>query len=288
MNARTHQQRSHEAGATQRVAGGIAAPAWGSLPARAVSTHARTDAPVDYELVFTRRASSSREYSYHGRRAKPAAPAPRWGVDVIAHDLRAPLSHISLGAAMMLEDDLDESRVRQVVDLIQHAVQRMSRLIQDLSDTTAVDNGGLAVQPRLVDLTSMLREVAATAELLASNRFVLEFPTGTVAAVVDPDRLLQVFFNLMTNALKFADKGPIVVTAELLEQEIRFAVSDTGPGIPAHQLPRIFEPYWCSGRAGGTGIGLAIARTIVEAHGGRIWAESAPGAGTRFYFTVPR
>jgi signal transduction histidine kinase len=109
--------------------------------------------------------------------------------------------------------------------------------------------------------------------------------------VCDRERVLQVFDNVVGNAIKFSSPGdPVRLAVESSPNECTFTVRDVGPGIPAQQLPLLFDRFWTSPRVtggSGTGLGLAIARGIVEAHGGRIWVESAPGEGTCFFFTLP-
>jgi two-component system phosphate regulon sensor histidine kinase PhoR len=115
---------------------------------------------------------------------------------------------------------------------------------------------------------------------------------GSLQALMDEQQIARVIGNLLHNAVKFTPEGGIIsVSAEVVEDDIRLCVSDTGPGVPRDERARIFERFYKHDRArskGGTGLGLAIARHIVEGHGGRIWVEGAPGEGARFYFTLPK
>jgi hypothetical protein len=224
------------------------------------------------------------------REVADALSTREWVLDILAHDLRAPLNHICLGAAVIQEGH-DQQQVTRYAGVIQRSAFRMGRLIQDLLDVSAAKAGTLSLELRPQSLGPVLDEVQCTLELLAPGNFHVEVPELPVAPV-DRDRLLQVFFNLVANALKFSpEDAPIHVGTEVREDEILFSVSDQGSGIPADQLEVIFEPYWCSRESagkGGSGLGLAIARLIVEGHGGRIWADSTPGEGSTFSFTIAR
>ena len=213
---------------------------------------------------------------------------------VVAHDLRNPLNTIVMGASTMLEL-LPESPplLRNHAQIVRRAADRMNRLIQDLLDVRRIESGRLAVDPRsvtvalLVDETlEMLRPLAAAASLSLVTDLAPELPRVRA----DSGRILQVFSNLVGNAIKFTPVGGrITIGAMRLDDEVRFEIADTGPGIPAEQLPHVFGQFWqgLRGDRRGIGLGLAIAKGIVEAHGGRIWVESQIGEGSRFYFTLP-
>jgi len=213
---------------------------------------------------------------------------------VVAHDLRNPLNTIVMGASTMLEL-LPESLplLRNHAQIVRRAADRMNRLIQDLLDVRRIESGRLAIDPRpvtvalLVDETlEMLRPLAASASLELCTDLAPELPRVRA----DSGRILQVFSNLVGNAIKFTPPGGrITIGATCLEDEVRFDIADTGPGIPAEQLPHVFGQFWqgLRGDRRGIGLGLAIAKGIVEAHGGRIWVESQVGEGSRFYFTLP-
>jgi signal transduction histidine kinase len=117
-----------------------------------------------------------------------------------------------------------------------------------------------------------------------------ELPTDLYAVFVDRHRILQVFANLIGNAIKFTPSGgTITVRAEQFEEDIQFSVEDTGPGIPKEEIPHLFDRFWQARKTArlGTGLGLFIVKGIVEGHGGRIWVESELGVGSRFHFTLP-
>ena len=179
------------------------------------------------------------------------------------------------------------------LERIIRATERMERLIRDLLDVARIEADRLAIVRRPIDAAAIVREAVEGASRRAESRqqtLRASLPDRPVAVSADSDRLLQVLANLIDNASKFApEKGDIEVAVRLDGSAVRFSVSDTGPGIPAASLDDLFEPFWRGGDRSieGAGLGLAIARGIVEAHGGRIWAESEPGAGSTFQFTLP-
>jgi signal transduction histidine kinase len=169
----------------------------------------------------------------------------------------------------------------------------MNRLIGDLLDVSRIESGRLVVDPHPQSVEPLLAEAAEMLTPLAATRgltFRAPVEAELPRVLADTSRVLQVISNLGGNAIKFTPPGGMVLlTAEHAGSEVRFAVTDTGPGIPEEQLPHIFSRFW---QAHGTdrrgiGLGLSIAQGIVEAHGGRIWVTSRLGEGTRFFFTIP-
>lgn len=215
---------------------------------------------------------------------------------MVSHDLRNLLSGIAMNATLLSEEasESDEGR-RTVVGMkrIQRYVARMNRLIGDLVDVVSIDAGKLSVQPAHGDAAALLAEAvdvflrAASENGISLESGVIEHP---LLADFDHDRMLQVFANLITNALKFTPReGKITVRGERTGDELRFSISDTGAGVPADMLNAIFERFWQVGKNDkrGLGLGLYISRCIIDAHGGRIWAESKLEVGSTFYFTIP-
>jgi signal transduction histidine kinase len=169
----------------------------------------------------------------------------------------------------------------------------MEHMIHDLLDLGSIQAGHLSVAPRTHDAVVLVREAIDTLGPLAASRSLrldARVPDVPVWVSCDRDRIQQLFSNLVGNAIKFTPPGgAITIDAVGRDGGAELAVVDTGPGIRADQLGRIFERYWQAGetRRDGIGLGLAIAKGIVEAHGGRIWAESPPGAGCSIRFTLP-
>jgi signal transduction histidine kinase len=168
----------------------------------------------------------------------------------------------------------------------------MSRLVDDLLDLTALDAGKpLSMKLGSHDLRELAREILAELEASAQARNIslhVEISDGLLV-VCDPERIQQVLANLVGNAIKFNREGRSVdVVGRLTYEEVVVSVQDQGAGIPAEEIPRIFDRYWKgdSTRKDGVGLGLSIARGIVDAHGGRIWVDSAQGRGSTFSFAL--
>ena len=211
---------------------------------------------------------------------------------VVAHDLRNPVHTISMAAALVTDLPLNEADRTKQLAIIQRSAKGMDRLINDLLDVSKIEAGTLSVAPRPISASGVVQETQDAFAALAKERritFTCEAePMPDIAA--DHDRLLQVLSNLVGNAFKFTPPGGRVsLFAAAVENHVRFSVEDTGPGIAAADLPRIFDRFWQKQRAtrSGAGLGLAIAKAIVTAHRGEIWAESSEGVGSTFHFTVP-
>ena len=215
---------------------------------------------------------------------------------IVSHDLRNPLTGLLMRCSLLLETLPDNDfgkQVRPDVEAMARSAHRMERMLRDLMDFASIQAGYLAVERRPQRLSDLLREVMESVFSLSGGRAV-EVDTKEVDAearvLCDRERFLQIFSNLLGNAIKFtAPDGAIRIEARRSNGEIRFAVKDSGPGISADELPRIFQKYWQRPHGGRTGVGLGlhIAKTLVDAHGGRIWVESELGAGSTFFFTIP-
>jgi signal transduction histidine kinase len=215
---------------------------------------------------------------------------------MVSHDLRTLLGGIALSAALQLRharDDEGGGHTVKAAQKIQRYTARMNRLIGDLIDVTSIEAGQLSVDLEQRDAKALFRETVEAFQPTASAKGItldVELTNGAVLANFDHDRILQVLANLVSNAIKFTgDGGRISVRIVPAGSEVLFSVSDTGSGIPSDQLEAIFERFWqvMAHDRRGLGLGLFITRCIVEAHGGRVWAESDLGKGSRFFFTLP-
>ncbi|HLT29883.1 MAG TPA: ATP-binding protein [Myxococcaceae bacterium] len=220
---------------------------------------------------------------------------------IVSHDLRNPLSAIALGARRieMLEstrgDEAADPKVHAAASRIRRAATRMERLLNDLVDLERIKSRRLHLEPHPIAAGELVKEtVELLAPLAAERKITLSMEsklTRSVQVRGDAERLMQVFWNLVGNAIKFTPaEGTIVVRVEEQGERVRFSVTDTGPGLSEETIERVFEAHWQgSGEEArqGLGLGLAISRGIVEAHGGRIWAERPEGGGGRFIFELP-
>jgi signal transduction histidine kinase len=211
---------------------------------------------------------------------------------IVAHDLRSPLSAILMHATILRKRAGDEVG-RKHGEAIERLVTRTELLARTLLDGAMIDNGSLSLELAPCSVGGLLAEVVdlfAGSAAAASVRLDYGPPEEDGLVLADRERAMQVLSNLVGNAIKFARPGDRVeLTALKQNAVVRLVVADTGPGIPAEQLARVFERFWRSRTPGkaGAGLGLHIARKMVEAHGGQIWAESRPGGGTAVSFTLP-
>ena len=211
---------------------------------------------------------------------------------IVAHDLRGPLHSIVLQARLLRRSE-PERRSHKPLEQIERAATQMSRLTQDLLEIARIEAGHLAIEPARVSATQLLSELADAHEARASEVAValrLEVPDRVPEVWADRDRLARVFENLLSNALRSTPGGGTVsLGASPRDREVLFWVADTGTGLAREHLPHIFDRFWQARKArqGGAGLGLAFVKGVVEAHGGRIWVDSAPGRGSTFFFTIP-
>lgn len=211
---------------------------------------------------------------------------------VVSHDLRNPLNVIGLSLASLRREQSPSPSQQKNLDKMGRAVSRMNRLIQDLLDVTRMEAGGLSLTPSSIEVPALLQDAAEMLRALAEEKtieFRVQAEPELLPVMADRERALQVFSNLVGNAIKFTPSGgQVIVGAKRDGKAICFSVSDNGPGIAAHDLNRIFDRYWQGrAKAQGAGLGLAIAKGIVDAHGGKIWVESRMGQGATFFFTLP-
>lgn len=212
----------------------------------------------------------------------------------VAHELRHPLANMQ-GRMDLILDGKVELDVAELLPL-QDEIARLKRLVGDLRDLSLAEVGGLALHKRPVELSELLRAIALHLEAVAEERsvqLVVGLPDQLPLVEGDPDRLKQVFINLLTNAMQYVGSGDrVALRAWVTPGEVHVAVSDTGPGIAPEHLPHLFDRFYRvdssrSRGSGGSGLGLAIVRSLVILHGGHVGVESQLGAGSTFTVTLP-
>lgn len=224
------------------------------------------------------------------RAAERALAAKQELLGIVAHDLRSPLGAITLKAGFLQRWCDDERIIRQSQSIERVALQ-MEQIIAGLLDAAQIEAGRFSVQrtPEVID--DVLHEASEMLTALAASRSIrldLRIDPPQLAVLIDRPRLLQVLSNIIGNAIKFSAEGStITVVAARDGDNVRLSIGDQGPGIAPDHLPHVFDRFWKSGGNGGTGLGLYIAKGIVEAHGGRLWVHSAPPDGATFCFTLP-
>lgn len=229
--------------------------------------------------------------------AEEATRAREEILSVVSHDLRNPLGTILMGVSTLQQvvelapDHPKAERIRVVAERIQRQSERMARQIEDLVDFAGIQAGRLSIERRPTQPRTVIEQTADIFGPIANERglgFAVDLPERLPTIDIDPERAVQVLSNLVTNALKVTTKGGRVTIGATDGVEVVFFVRDSGPGIDPPELPRLFERHWRSKKATykGAGLGLSIARGVVDAHSGRIWAESQVGVGATFFFTL--
>tara|TARA_R110002096_G_scaffold44526_11_gene120362 strand:- start:27518 stop:28672 length:1155 start_codon:yes stop_codon:yes gene_type:complete len=229
-----------------------------------------------------------------GSSASAASESKNWRdvLAMVSHDLKNPLTVISLSAEFLLKGP-PESETLGITEDIVLAAASMERLLRDLLDLATMEARPLAIDPSEHDVGELLREVYRLYRPLFANRdmmFTVEEPALPLSATFDHNRIVQVLSNLLGNALKFTPKGGTTALSVCRrEGDIAFEIRDDGPGIDKDAMPHLFDQFWQVGRDDrrGLGLGLYICQQIVNAHGGRLWAESDVGVGSKFRFTIP-
>jgi len=217
-------------------------------------------------------------------------------ISTLAHEMRTPLTSIKgySTALLMEEATFSPETQREFLQIIDEECDTLQDLIHDLLESSIIDAGLLRLEPQPVRLPRLVKKVTDDiARRTQKHRFLIDFPKHFPIVDADPNRIEQVLRNLLDNAVKYSPQGGLVVVrGEVREDDVVISVADQGVGIAPDHLNRLFEKFFrvrsALGRhVVGSGLGLPIARTIVESHGGRIWAESQLGQGSTFYFTLP-
>lgn len=216
-------------------------------------------------------------------------------ISIVSHELRTPVTLIKGYASTLRRDDAkwDKPTISDSLAVIEEEADRLSKMIDDLLDASRLQAGGLSLNRADVSLPSLANRIA---ERLAtqSKKHTIEtdFPEKFPIVLADETRIEQVIINLVSNALKYAAMGTIRISGTVHSEQVIICVSDEGPGIEAKDLPHIFDRFYRSTKAvkhtKGAGLGLYLARAIIESHGGRIWADPKSESGARICFSLPR
>jgi two-component system, OmpR family, sensor histidine kinase KdpD len=216
-------------------------------------------------------------------------------LNAVSHDLRTPLASIVASAGSLEQDDVvwtDEER-RDFAQTIVEEAQRLNRIVGNLLDLSRIEGGTLRPEKGWYDLSALIDEVLGRLRgVTLRHEVAADVPSDMPAVSLDYVEIDQVLSNLIENAAKYSPAGvEIGLAVQRINGEVRVSVEDRGPGIPPASLPHLFDPFYRvadgMNRPAGLGLGLAVAKGLVEAHGGRIWAENRPGGGARFSFTLP-
>lgn len=260
----------------------------------ATAESGRRFGPDDLSLVrsLADRAALAIDNARLFERAQAAADAREDAVATVAHDLRSPLGAMSVNVSL-LHDDLSDADRTRALGRMKRGIEGMQRLINDLLDVTRLEAGAVAVRCRSCDAEVLIGDacdIEHPAAVARSVRLEVQVEPG-LHVHADPDRIAQVIANLVNNAVRYSPEGASVqIAARGAGTDALVSVADEGPGVPKESRDRIFQRFWQSEsrQRGAAGLGLAIARAIVELHGGRIWVEEGGECGARFCFTLPR
>ena len=254
------------------------------------------EAEVAVAEELARRAALAVENARLYAAARQAVRARDEVVAVVSHDLRNPLNTVLIASTVLSEfggAERLEERDRRQIELIRRAAEQMTALTQDLLEVSSLESGSVEMNPKPCAPQVLLRAAEEMFVPVAEDKAVA-FRTAPAEELppvqADYGRVLQVLGNLVGNAVKFTPGGgQVELGAERAAEWVRFWVRDSGPGIEREHLPRLFDRFWQArrGTRAGAGLGLAIAKSIVDGHGGQIWAESEPGEGSTFHFTLP-
>ncbi|RKY42233.1 MAG: hypothetical protein DRP85_03390 [Candidatus Makaraimicrobium thalassicum] len=218
-------------------------------------------------------------------------------VSTVSHELRTPLTAIRGGLDIVFDEvkELIDDRKKPFLDMTKRNIDRLSKMINDVLDFQKLEAGRMVFDMQEGDINELVEEVGVTMILLAEKKglkFDIKLGEDLPLARFDRDRIIQVLANLVSNAIKFTEKGRITLVTAREEGVVKVSVHDTGPGIGEDEMPKLFREFTqlssAKGRKlGGTGLGLAVSREIIEKHKGKIWAESKVGEGASFYFILP-
>lgn len=219
-------------------------------------------------------------------------------VSTVSHELRTPLAITKEGITLIQDGVLGPVNEKQdkVLATAKDSIDRLARLITSLLDISRIEAGRIEIKKSLISVTKMAKQVVSFFESKANDKGLemrTNIPETGIDAYADSDKIIQVFTNLVGNALKFTEEGYIEIAVAEKDDEIECSVTDTGRGVAKEDISKMFVKFQQIDRVHGdgekgTGLGLSIAKSIIEMHEGRIWVESEKGQGTKFIFTLPK
>jgi signal transduction histidine kinase len=217
-------------------------------------------------------------------------------ISIASHELRAPMGIIKESVEIISDETAGKAgpTVAKFVEIARRNIERLVRLSNNLLDFQKLSAGKFEFNMAEHDINKTVKEAVADMAILAKDKgleFVMNFAEGLPPVKFDKDAIVEVVTNLISNAVKFTEKGRITVSSERAPDGVIVSVSDTGAGISRDDMKKLFLPFHQvgspGGKKGGTGLGLVISKAMIEQHNGRIWAESKPGSGTTFKFLLP-
>lgn len=266
---------------------------WRSIDELIISPIEKPELRARVEILLRAR-SLSLEMKQRADEAEQASKSRDEVLAMVSHDLRNPLNLVLTSGSFLLETATSLSpREREQVRMIHRAAEQMNRLIQDLLEVSGIEAGNIPIDLKPEAVAPLVREACSLMTHAAEAHQITltcEFEQGLPDVQADRDRILQVLGNLVANGIKFTPEGGrVTIGARRGASTVVFFVQDSGSGISESDLPHIFDRFWQSRRAreGGAGLGLAIARGIISAHGGEIRVESREGKGSTFLFALP-
>jgi signal transduction histidine kinase len=214
----------------------------------------------------------------------------------VSHELKTPIALIKGYVGTLRREDAKWERqvVRDSLAVIEEEADRLAEMIENLLDATRIQAGALAIHLADVALNDLAERLAERFRIQSNkHNLVVDFPPDFPVVLADEERISQVLSNLISNAIKYSPAGGEVrISGEARPEQVILCVSDQGPGIDPHDLPHIFDRFYRADEAArktkGAGLGLFLARTVVEAHGGSMWVDPQPGQGARLCFCLPR
>lgn len=216
-------------------------------------------------------------------------------ISIVSHELKTPVALIKGYASTLRRDDArwDKHVIQDSLTVIEEEADRLTKMIEDLLDASRLQAGGLTLKRTDVALPTLAGRLAERFQTQTKKHTLkVDFPAEFPVILADETRIEQVLSNLISNAIKYAPKGNICIGGQARPEQVILCVSDEGPGIAPHDMPHIFDRFYRAEGAvrktKGAGLGLYLARAVVEAHGGRMWVDPKPGSGARICFSLPR